>query len=53
MFIEPEGLDTKEMYVQGVSSTLPEEVQVKMYKTIIGLEKSNLWDLPMELNMIV
>ncbi|NMB26494.1 MAG: tRNA uridine-5-carboxymethylaminomethyl(34) synthesis enzyme MnmG [Tissierellia bacterium] len=39
VFIEPEGLDTKEMYVQGVSSTLPEEVQIKMYKTITGLEK--------------
>ena len=39
VFIEPEGLSTKEMYVQGVSSTLPEEIQFKMYKTIIGLEK--------------
>jgi len=38
VFIEPEGLDTKEMYVQGVSSSLPEEVQKEMYKTIIGLE---------------
>lgn len=38
VFIEPEGLDTKEMYVQGVSSSLPEEVQLEMYKTIIGLE---------------
>ena len=38
VFIEPEGLSTKEMYVQGVSSTLPEEVQLKMYKEIIGLE---------------
>ncbi len=38
VFIEPEGLSTKEMYVQGVSSTLPEEVQFEMYKTIIGLE---------------
>lgn len=38
VFIEPEGLDTVEMYVQGVSSTLPFEVQVEMYKTIIGLE---------------
>ena len=38
VFIEPEGLDTKEMYVQGVSSTLPEEVQLEMYKTITGLE---------------
>ena len=38
IFIEPEGLDTKEMYVQGASSTLPEEVQLMMYKEIIGLE---------------
>lgn len=38
VFIEPEGLDTKEMYVQGASSTLPEEVQLEMYKTITGLE---------------
>lgn len=38
VFIEPEGMSTKEMYVQGVSSTLPEEVQLKMYKEIIGLE---------------
>lgn len=38
IFIEPEGLSTKEMYVQGASSTLPEEVQLKMYKEIIGLE---------------
>lgn len=38
VFIEPEGLSTKEMYVQGVSSSLPEEVQLKMYKHIIGLE---------------
>lgn len=38
VFIEPEGLDTKEMYVQGASSTLPEEVQLEMYKTIRGLE---------------
>lgn len=38
VFIEPEGLLTKEMYVQGVSSSLPEEVQVEMYKKIRGLE---------------
>ncbi len=38
IFIEPEGLDTEEMYVQGASSTLPEEVQKELYKTIIGLE---------------
>lgn len=38
VFIEPEGLTTNEMYVQGVSSSLPQEVQMKFYKTIIGLE---------------
>ena len=38
VFIEPMGLDTQEMYVQGMSSSLPEEVQIEMYKTIAGLE---------------
>lgn len=38
IFIEPEGLDTKEMYIQGMSSTLPEEVQIEMYRTVKGLE---------------
>ncbi len=38
VFIEPEGLSTKEMYVQGVSSSLPEEVQIDLYKKIKGLE---------------
>ena len=37
-FIEPEGLDTDEMYVQGMSSSLPEDVQLEFYKTIPGLE---------------
>ncbi|MDR5658905.1 tRNA uridine-5-carboxymethylaminomethyl(34) synthesis enzyme MnmG [Serpentinicella sp. ANB-PHB4] len=38
VFLEPEGLNTKEMYVQGISTSLAEEVQVKMYRSIIGLE---------------
>lgn len=38
IFIEPEGLNTKEMYVQGASTTLPEEIQHKMYERIAGLE---------------
>ncbi|MDO5040656.1 MAG: tRNA uridine-5-carboxymethylaminomethyl(34) synthesis enzyme MnmG [Peptoniphilus sp.] len=38
VFIEPEGLTTDEMYVQGISSSLPEEVQNEFYKEIIGLE---------------
>ncbi|OFI05394.1 tRNA uridine 5-carboxymethylaminomethyl modification enzyme MnmG [Clostridium acetireducens DSM 10703] len=38
IFIEPEGENTDEMYVAGMSSSLPEDVQIKMYKTVIGLE---------------
>jgi len=38
IFIEPEGTDTLEMYVGGFSSSLPEEVQIKMLRTIVGLE---------------
>ena len=38
VFLEPEGFDTAEMYVQGVSSTLPEEVQQALYESITGLE---------------
>lgn len=38
LFIEPEGLQTEEMYIQGMSSSLPEDVQEAFYKTIPGLE---------------
>lgn len=38
LFIEPEGLYTDEMYIQGMSSSLPEDVQEEFYKTIEGLE---------------
>lgn len=38
IFIEPEGLDTTEMYVQGMSSSLPSEVQLNMLRTIEGME---------------
>ena len=38
VFIEPEGEDTNEMYVQGMSSSLPEDVQIAMYRTLPGLE---------------
>ncbi len=38
LFIEPCGKETEEMYLQGMSSSLPEEVQLKFYKTIKGLE---------------
>ena len=37
-FVEPVGLDTEEMYIQGMSSSLPEDVQIALYKTIPGLE---------------
>lgn len=42
VFIEPEGCDTEEMYVQGMSSALPEDVQIEMYRTIPGLEKCEI-----------
>lgn len=42
VFIEPEGLSTDEMYIQGVSSSLPEEVQIDIYKNIIGLENAKI-----------
>lgn len=37
-FVEPEGLDTKEYYIQGFSTSLAYEVQLEMYRTVIGLE---------------
>ncbi len=42
LFIEPEGLGTREMYVQGMSTSLPLDVQVEMLRTIKGLEKVEL-----------
>ena len=38
LFVEPIGMDTDEMYIQGMSSSLPEDVQLEMYHTIPGLE---------------
>ena len=38
LFVEPEGENTEEMYIQGMSSSLPEDVQIAMYRTIPGLE---------------
>ena len=38
IFIEPEGLDTQEMYVQGLSTSMPVDVQIAMYRTVPGLE---------------
>ena len=42
LFIEPCGMDTEEMYIQGFSSSLPEDVQLAMLRTIPGLEKAEM-----------
>ena len=42
LFIEPCGLDTEEMYIQGFSSSLPEDVQLKMLRTVPGLEDAEM-----------
>ena len=41
-FVEPEGLDTKEYYIQGFSSSLAYEVQLEMYRTVAGLENCRM-----------
>lgn len=40
IFVEPVGRDTEEMYIQGMSSSLPEDVQIAMYRTVAGLENA-------------
>ena len=40
IFVEPIGRDTDEMYIQGMSSSLPEDVQIAMYRTVPGLENA-------------
>ncbi len=42
IFLEPEGLNTNEMYVGGMSSSLPEDVQYRMYRTLPGLENAKI-----------
>lgn len=42
IFIEPEGLNTNEMYVGGMSSSLPEDVQYRMYRTLPGMENAKI-----------
>lgn len=42
LFVEPEGEGTEEMYIQGMSSSLPEDVQIAMYRTIPGLERCEI-----------
>lgn len=42
VFVEPEGLNTNEMYIGGMSSSLPEDVQYDMYRSVAGLEKAKI-----------
>lgn len=42
VFIEPEGIHTEEMYVGGMSSSLPEDVQIEMYRSVPGLENAEI-----------
>ena len=42
LFIEPTGLDTEELYIQGFSSSLPEDVQLQMMRTVPGLENAEM-----------
>ncbi len=42
VFIEPEGLHTNEMYISGMSSSLPEDVQIAMYRSVPGLENADI-----------
>ena len=42
LFIEPEGLSTNEMYISGMSSSMPEFVQYEMYRTVAGLENAKI-----------
>lgn len=42
IFIEPMGMDTKETYIQGMSSSLPYDVQIEMYRSVTGLENAEI-----------
>ena len=42
VFVEPQGRDTDEMYIDGMSSSMPEDVQVRMYRTVPGLENARI-----------
>ena len=42
LFVEPMGLDTEELYIQGFSSSLPEDVQIEMLHTVVGLEQAEM-----------
>ena len=53
LFIEPEGWNTVEIYVNGFSTSLPEEVQYEALRTVPGFENVRFSDLVMRLNMII
>lgn len=53
VFIEPEGLYTNEMYIGGMSSSLPEDVQEEMYHSVPGLEHAKIVKMHMPSNMTV
>jgi len=42
IFLEPEGFDNDEVYIQGLSTSLPADIQLKMIRTIVGLEKAEM-----------
>ena len=42
VFVEPEGEDTNELYISGMSTSLPEDVQIAMYRSVVGLENSHI-----------
>ena len=42
IFLEPEGLETNEIYVQGMSSSMPIDVQIEMYRSIKGFENCHI-----------
>ena len=52
MFVEPEGLYTNEMYLGGMSSSLPEDVQYAMYGRFRDWKISKLFEMHMQLSMI-
>ena len=53
IFLEPEGLNSEIIYPNGISTSLPKNIQEEFIKTISGLENVKLLDLVMQLNMIM
>ena len=52
VFVEPMGLDNEEYYLQGLSTSLPEDVQVEMIHSVPGLENARIMRVLMQLNMM-